>query len=149
MTETGTKNPSANLSSYGLQNVAKVNWNMSQDELIDRTVQLGLGQLTDTGALTVDTGEFTGRAPKDKYAVKDAMTSDTVFWGEVNQPFPEEHFESLRQEVLGYLDKKELYVKDAYACADDKYRLNVRVITELPWLHFLQETCSCARQVMS
>src|SRR5262249_50887941 len=133
MIETGTKNPSADLSAYGFKKVVKANWNPGQDELIDRSVELGLGVITDTEALAVDTGEFTGRAPKDKYIVKDEKTSSTVYWGEVNQSFPEEHFEPLRQEVLNYLSEKELYIKDAYACADPKYRLNVRVISELPW----------------
>lgn len=133
MTETGTKNPKHNLSEYGLKNLSVVNWNWSQDQLIDRTVELKLGEITDSGALTVDTGEFTGRAPKDKYIVNDRTTAETVYWGEVNQPFDEKNFQPLLEELLKHLEGKEVYVKDAYACADPKYRLNVRVITELPW----------------
>lgn len=133
MTETGTKNPKHNLSDYGFKNLNVVNWNWSQDQLIDRTVELKLGEITDSGALTVDTGEFTGRAPKDKYFVKDKTTADTVYWGEVNQPFDEKNFQPLLEELLNYFEGKEVYVKDAYACADPRYRLNVRVISELPW----------------
>ncbi|MEO6166665.1 MAG: phosphoenolpyruvate carboxykinase (ATP) [Chitinophagales bacterium] len=133
MIETGTKNPSADLSVYGLKNVSKAHWNLSQDELIDRSVALGLGTITDTGALAVDTGEFTGRAPKDKFFVKDAKTQDTVYWGDVNIPFDENKFQPLYDKLVNYLGGKELYVKDASACADPKYRLNVRLITELPW----------------
>ena len=133
MTETGTKNPRHNLSDYGFTNLSKINWNWTQDELIDETIRLKLGQLADSGALTVDTGEFTGRAPKDKYIVKDAVTEHTVYWGDVNQPIDENHFEPMLEELRRHLQGKEVYVKDAYACADPSYRLNVRVISELPW----------------
>ncbi len=133
MTETGTKNPKHDLSSYGFKNLGIVNWNWSQDQLIDRTAERSLGEIVDSGALTVDTGEFTGRAPKDKYIVKDAITGNTVYWGEVNQYFDEKNFQPLLEELLNYFEGKEVYVKDAYACADPKYRLNVRVISELPW----------------
>src|SRR6185295_8527255 len=129
MTETGTKNPKHDLSSYGFKDLSIVNWNWSQDQLIDRTVEKGLGEISDSGALTVDTGEFTGRAPKDKYIVKDATTQGTVYWGEVNQQFDEKNFQPLFDELLNYFQKKEVYVKDAYACADPKYRLSVRVIS--------------------
>lgn len=133
MIETGTKNPSANLLAYGLKDVTKVHWNLSQDELINKTVEEGLGVLTDTGALAVDTGTFTGRAPKDKFFVKDAKTANTVYWGDVNLPFDENKFQPLYDKLANYLSGKELYVKDASACADPKYRLNVRLITEQPW----------------
>ncbi len=133
MIETGTKNPKHDLAQYGFRNLSTVNWNWSQEELIDCTAEKQLGQITDAGALTVDTGEFTGRAPKDKYIVKDSITEKTVYWGEVNQPFDEKNFQPLLDELLNHLQGKEVYVKDAYACADPKYRLNVRVISELPW----------------
>lgn len=133
MIETGTKNPTADLSVYGFKDVSQAHWNLSQDELIDRSVALGLGTITDTGALAVDTGEFTGRAPKDKFFVKDSKTHDTVYWGDVNIPFDESKFQPLYDKLVNYLAGKELYVKDASACADPDYRLNVRLITEVPW----------------
>src|SRR5689334_5792260 len=102
MKETGIRNPKHDLSEYGFKNLSIVNWNWSQDELINRTVDKKSGALTDTGALTVDTGEFTGRAPKDKYVVKDSKTSNTVYWGEVNQPFEEKNFQPLLDELLNY-----------------------------------------------
>lgn len=133
MTETGTKNPKHLLSEYGFRNLNIINWNWSQDQLIDRSYEKKHGEITDTGAIAVDTGEFTGRAPRDKYIVKDATTEETVYWGEVNQPFDEQNFQPLLDEILKYFEGKEVYVKDAYACADPEYRLNVRVISELPW----------------
>ncbi len=133
MIQTGTKNPAADLTAYGLKNVSKAHWNLSQDELIDISVALGLGKITDTGALAVDTGEFTGRAPKDKYFVKDSITADTVYWGDVNVPFDADKFQPLYDKIAAHLSTRELYIKDAIACADPAYRLNVRLITELPW----------------
>ena len=108
MIETGTKNPTADLSSYGLKNITKANWNMSQEELIDRSVELELGSITDTGALAVDTGTFTGRAPKDKFIVKDAKTADTVYWGDVNIPFDENKFQPLYDKLVNHLAGKEV-----------------------------------------
>ncbi|MCS6990376.1 MAG: phosphoenolpyruvate carboxykinase (ATP) [Chitinophagales bacterium] len=133
MHELGTRNPAHSIAQYGIRGKHTAFWNLSPDQLIDRTVELGLGTLTSTGALAVDTGEFTGRAPKDKYIVRDAVTDSTVYWGEVNQPFEEKYFEPLLAELLEYLSNRDVYIKDAYACADPAYRLNVRVITELPW----------------
>lgn len=133
MIQTGTKNPAADLAVYGLKNVSKAHWNLSQDELIDISVALGLGKITDTGALAVDTGEFTGRAPQDKFFVKDSITTDTIYWGDVNVPFDESKFQGLYDKLAAHLSAKELFVKDAIACADPAYRLNVRLITEIPW----------------
>ena len=133
MQETGIKNPQANLNAWGLGGVAKANWNLSQTELIEITVKNNLGFLTDTGALAISTGEFTGRSPKDKFIVKDGETTNTVQWGDVNLAFDESKFQPLYDKVVAHLVGKEVFIKDAFACANTKYRLNVRVISELPW----------------
>ncbi len=133
MNESGIKNPQANLSSVGLGNIKTAYWNLSQTELIEKTIQLGQGVLTDTGALAIDTGEFTGRAPKDKFIVKDAKTANTVFWGEVNQPIEEKYFDQLYTKITAYLSGKDVFIKEATACANKNYKLGVRVISELPW----------------
>lgn len=133
MNESGIKNPNTNLSSIGLGNVKNAYWNLSQSELVEKSIQLGLGTLADTGALAIDTGEFTGRAPKDKFIVKDAKTANTIYWGDVNQPVDEKCFDQLYNKITTYLAGKEVYIKDAYACASKKYQINVRVISELPW----------------
>lgn len=132
MQEFGKKNPSANLSSIGL-NVAVAHWNLSPEELTQKTIELGQGELNDTGALCVSTGKFTGRSPKDKFTVKDAITEHSVDWGDVNIPFAPDAFDKLYDKVTAYLGGKEVWVRDAYACADPKYRLNIRVINETPW----------------
>jgi len=132
MQENGKKNPSANLADIGL-NVAIANWNLSSEELTQKTIELGQGELNDTGALCVSTGKFTGRSPKDKFTVKDAITEKSVDWGDVNIPISPEAFDNLYNKVCAYLDGKEVWVRDAYACADPAYRLNIRVVNETPW----------------
>ncbi len=132
MQEFGNKNPSANLADLGL-NVAVAHWNLSPEELVNKTIELGQGELNDTGALCVSTGKFTGRSPKDKFTVKDAITENSVSWGEPNFPMSSEDFDGLYKEVCAYLEGKEVWVRDAYACADPQYRLNIRVVNEAPW----------------
>ncbi len=132
MQEFGKKNPSVNLSDLGL-NVAIAHWNCSPDELVQSALALGQGVLNDTGALCVNTGKFTGRSPKDKFTVKDAITEHSVDWGDVNIPFSPEGFDKLYDKVCAYMAGKEVWVRDSYACADPAYRLNVRVVNETPW----------------
>lgn len=132
MQEFGRKNPSVNLSDLGL-NVGVAHWNISPDELAKTTIALGQGVLNDTGALCVSTGKFTGRSPKDKFTVKDAITEHSVDWGDVNIPLSPEAFDKLYDKVCAYMTGKEVWVRDAYACADPTYRLNIRVINETPW----------------
>jgi phosphoenolpyruvate carboxykinase (ATP) len=115
----------------GIKNRAnQVYDNLSTQELIDLAISTGEGRLTDKGALAADTGEFTGRSPKDKFMVKDELTADTVWWGPVNQAFEPEKFDALLARMCEHLDGKTLFARHAYACADDDYRLNIQVITE-------------------
>ncbi|WP_118974622.1 phosphoenolpyruvate carboxykinase (ATP) [Taibaiella koreensis] len=132
MQEYGLKNASANLTAAGLD-VATAHWNLSPEALTQKTIELGQGVLNDTGALCVSTGKFTGRSPKDKFTVKDAITEHSVDWGDVNIPIAPETFDKLYDKVCAYLSGKEVWVRDAYACADPKYRLNIRVVNETPW----------------
>ena len=133
MKEQGIKSKDANLSSIGLGNVSAAYWNLTPKELIEKTIARKEGVLTDTGALAVDTGEFTGRSPKDKFLVYDNITKDTVWWGDINIKFDPEKFDKLYEKVTNYLSGKEIFVRDCYACAEPKYKLNIRVITETPW----------------
>jgi phosphoenolpyruvate carboxykinase (ATP) len=115
----------------GIKNRAnQVYDNLSTQELIDLAISTGEGRLTDKGALAADTGEFTGRSPKDKFMVKDELTADTVWWGPVNQAFEPEKFDALLGRMCDHLEGKTLFARHAYACADDDYRLNIQVVTE-------------------
>ena len=104
--------------------------NLTPDELIDHALKNNEGKLTDTGALAADTGEFTGRSPKDKFVVKDDITENTVWWGNINQPFESAKFDALLEKVINHYEGKRIYVRDSYACADPKYRMNIGVVTE-------------------
>ena len=133
MTEFGIKSPDANLKSLGLGNVSAAYWNLTPAELVEETIMLGEGMLTDTGALAVDTGEFTGRSPKDKFVVCDAETENSVWWGDINIKFDPDKFDRLYNRVTAYLTGKDVYVRDCAACADPAHRMNIRVVNEIPW----------------
>src|SRR5207237_4111590 len=77
--------------------------------------------------------KFTGRSPKDKFIVYDDVTCNTVWWGDINIKFSSEDFDKLYEKVCSYFQGKTIYVRDSYACADDQYRLSIRVLTETPW----------------
>ena len=120
------------LEQYGIKN-EKVQYQLTSDELHDTTIAKKQGIESSSGALAVNTGEFTGRSPKDRFIVKDDITKDRVWWGNINIPFDADKFQKLYDKVTDYLSEKEVFVRDSYACADDKYRLNIRVINEYPW----------------
>ena len=124
--------PTISLDTIGIQN-ANIRYQLSADQLHKITIQTGQGVETASGALAINTGQFTGRSPKDRFIVKDAITQDQVWWGEVNIPFAPEDFDALYNKLTAYLSGKELFVHDGYVCADANYRLNVRTITETPW----------------
>jgi phosphoenolpyruvate carboxykinase (ATP) len=133
MEDFGKKGKYADLGTIGLKDLGTVNWNLSPSELVEDSIILGEGILSHTGALAIETGEFTGRSPKDKFVVRDANTENSVWWGDVNNEFSEANFEALYEKMKTYLVEKDIYARDAYACADERFRLNIRVITETPW----------------
>lgn len=133
MNEIGLKAQDASVAQLGLGNVEMAYWNLHPSELIEETIVRGQGELTDVGALAIDTGEFTGRSPKDKFVVYDENTKDSVWWGDVNNRFESDKFDALHNRMLAYLGNKEIWVRDAYACADPTYRINIRVVNEYPW----------------
>ena len=120
------------LENYGIKN-ATIHYQLPAQELQHLTIQNNQGVEAASGALAVNTGEFTGRCPKDRFLVKDEITKDKVWWGDINIPFDPDKFDALYAKVVDYLSEKEVYVRDAYACADENYRLNIRVINEYPW----------------
>ncbi|MEP7197587.1 MAG: phosphoenolpyruvate carboxykinase (ATP) [Saprospiraceae bacterium] len=117
----------------GIQESTIVKANLSCDELIDESLRLGLAELSDQDALCILTGEFTGRSPDDKFTVKDELTENEVDWNKFNQAFSKDAFESLFNKVCDYLNSRQIYVQDNFACADLQYRIGVRTIAEIPW----------------
>ncbi|MEN8838940.1 MAG: phosphoenolpyruvate carboxykinase (ATP) [Flavobacteriales bacterium] len=133
MDQLGLVPKTSNLKELGLGNIDTAFWNLTPADLTEETILRGQGVLSDTGALVINTGEFTGRSPKDRFVVCDENTEDSVWWGDINIKFTPENFDKLYGKITAYLTGRDVYVRDAYACADDNYRLNLRVITEFPW----------------
>lgn len=130
----GTKGEKADLeSSIGLKNLGNQFWNLTPSELVEDTIINGQGVLSDTGAIAIETGEFTGRSPKDRFVVCDEKTENAVWWGDINIKFTPEKFDALYNRMKAYLNGKDVYVRDAYAGAVENHRLNLRVVTEFPW----------------
>ncbi len=108
--------------------------NLKVSALVQDTIRDDQGKLSDTGALIINTGKFTGRSPKDRYVVKDEKTKDSVDWGAVNIPISTEVFDDLEARINTYASSMDkIYMRDAYACASRKYRINIKVYTEYPW----------------
>ena len=116
----------------GLRDVNPL-WNLPAIELEEIAIKEGMATRTNQGAITVDTGEFTGRSPKDRFIVKDAVTEKDVWWGNINIPFDSDKFDALYDKVMNYLSGKTVYVRDASACADNRYKLRLRAVNEYPW----------------
>lgn len=123
---------SISLEDMGIEN-AKIHYQLSANELHEKTIALNQGIEISNGALAINTGEYTGRSPQDRFIVKDSITENQVWWGKVNIPFEPKAFDALYKKVTAHLSNKEVYVRDSYVCADPNYRLNVRVVTETPW----------------
>ncbi|MDR7128226.1 phosphoenolpyruvate carboxykinase (ATP) [Algoriphagus sp. 4150] len=111
----------------------KVHVNLPPAELVEIALARKEGKLTSTGALMADTGAFTGRSPKDRYIVLDDKTKESVWWSDINIPFDVEKFSLLMGKMKAFLADKELFVRDAYAGADESYRLKLKVINTKAW----------------
>ena len=122
------------LERLGLSDLKSVRENLSPARLVEESIRRGEARLSATGALVAETGERTGRSPADRFIVETAATRDRVAWGAVNKAFPSEDFGRILDRAAEYIrDLDELYVVDAYAGADPRYRLNVQVVTEWAW----------------
>ena len=130
MIDANTK--SISLNSLGI-NSSKVHYQLSSNELHSITLKKNQGKESSLGAIAINTGEFTGRSPMDRFIVKDAITKDEIWWGDINIPFGSDNFDKLYDKVVSYLSEKEIFVRDSYACADPNYKLNIRVVNEYPW----------------
>ncbi|MDA9968546.1 phosphoenolpyruvate carboxykinase (ATP) [Polaribacter sp.] len=129
---TDLKTKSISLINLGIKN-ATIRYQLTSDELHAITIEKEQGITSSLGAIAVNTGEFTGRSPKDRFIVKDAVTKDEVWWSDINLPFDSQKFDVLYTKVTDYLSEKEIFVRDSYACADENYQLSIRVVNEYPW----------------
>lgn len=111
----------------------KVYYNLSVAELYEHTILKGIGFITSSGALVVNTSPYTGRSPKDKFIVLDKYTENLVWWGEVNKPLERDKFSKILQKAVQYLENKELYKWEGFAGANPNYTLNINFLTESPY----------------
>lgn len=124
------------MNTYGIEKLginapAAVYRNLSPAVLTEKALLRGEGQLTNTGALAVFTGKYTGRSPKDKFIVDSEGVHDTIAWGSVNVPTTRETFNAIKEEMVKYLAGKEVFIFDGYAGANKTYTRKFRVVNEL------------------
>lgn len=132
MLELGNKPENTSVRDLGILD-GKAYWNLNPKELIRISLDKDQARETHLGAIAVDTGEFTGRSPKDKFIVKDSVTESDVWWGSVNAPFDTDKFDQLYIKMIRYFEGKEFFVRDAVACSDWRFRMDIRFINEYAW----------------
>jgi phosphoenolpyruvate carboxykinase (ATP) len=122
------------LADHGIETAGTVHWNLTTPVLYMHALRRDEGVLAHGGSLVVDTGKHTGRSPDDKFVVREPGSEDRIWWGKVNQPIDEDHYEGLRDKVTAYLGARDdLYVVDAFAGADPSHRMTLRVVTPVAY----------------
>ena len=121
------------LSNHGIENLRLVYWNLPMETLYEEAVFHGEGVTAIGGQFVVNTGKHTARAAKDKFTVRESASEEKIWWGQYNQPFSAEKFSGLHERMLDFIQGRDVFVQDVYVGEEDKYRLPVRVVTELAW----------------
>ncbi|MBV8822897.1 MAG: phosphoenolpyruvate carboxykinase (ATP), partial [Ktedonobacteraceae bacterium] len=121
------------LQEYGLTNLGNIYRNLSPAILVEHALARKEAVLAANGTLTAITGLHTGRSPKDKFIVSNAQIATKIWWGDNNYPMSVENFEAVRNSLAAYLQGRDVYVLDAAAGADPRYRMPIQVVTELAW----------------
>ena len=132
MSEIGIRNPSCGIDAAGLITTGKVHYNASEADLCEEAIRRGEARLTAHGALVAETGQHTGRSPKDKFVVRDAATDPHIWWDN-NKAMSPEQFETLLADFQAHAKTCDLFVQDLVGGADEANRLPVRVVTEFAW----------------
>jgi phosphoenolpyruvate carboxykinase (ATP) len=107
--------------------------NLSTAELVEDAIRAGEGVIAAEGPLVVRTGKHTGRSPQDKFIVDEPTTTAKIWWGEVNHPISEAHYDRLRTRLVAYCAEKDLYAQDLLIGADPDHQRRLRVLTETAW----------------
>ena len=129
---TGKFNSDISLSRLGIKGLKSVHYNLNEALLMQHALVREEGKLGIGGTLLVETGEHTGRSPKDKYVVVDEKTEAIVWW-EKNGRMAVPDFQNLYNDILAHMKGKDYFVQDLYACANLDFKLNVRLINEFAW----------------
>jgi phosphoenolpyruvate carboxykinase (ATP) len=130
--ETGVRNSAYGADKFGFKELAELHWNHLEPVLYEHAIRNGEAQLVEGGALCAETGVHTGRSPKDKHTVVDALTENTVWW-DGNRKLSQENFQKLYDDFIAHARGKKLYVQDLYGGADPKHQIKTRVFTEYAW----------------
>ncbi|MGB9640809.1 MAG: phosphoenolpyruvate carboxykinase (ATP), partial [Anaerolineales bacterium] len=121
------------LENHGLKNLNMEYWTLPTPALVERVVSRREGMLAHEGAVVVRTGNYTGRAPNDKYIVNDPQTAELVNWNKINQPLDPERFDQLHLRMTAYFQGRDVFVQDTTIGAHPRYKLPIRIITESAW----------------
>jgi phosphoenolpyruvate carboxykinase (ATP) len=121
------------LDTHGLYNLGNVYWNLPTPALYEQAIRAREGVLSHMGPLVVRTGHHTGRSANDKFVVEEPSSKDQIWWGEVNRPIDEAHFDLVHHRLASYFQMKDVYVQDCFVGADPKYRMPVRIVSEYAW----------------
>jgi phosphoenolpyruvate carboxykinase (ATP) len=134
VTHSSTEPPSTRSSRAGARiRAGKIVANLSTAALYEAAVREGEGLIAADGPLVVSTGTHTGRSPKDKFIVREPSSEANVWWGDVNHPISEEHYDRLRGRLMAYLAERRVYSQDLFIGAHPKHRRSLRVYTETAW----------------
>ncbi len=121
------------LDNHGLYNLNTIYWNLPTPAIYEQALRAREGVLSHMGPLVVRTGHHTGRSANDKFVVEEPGSKEHIWWGEVNRPIDEAHFDLVHHRLASYLQMKDVYVQDCYVGADPHYRMPVRIVSEYAW----------------
>ena len=119
------------LEQLGILNPKAVYRNLEPAQLVEHALRRGEGQLSNTGALCVRTGKYTGRSPNDKFIVDSEGVHDDIAWGKINVPTTQAVFDALYEKIVAYLQNREIFVFDGFAGADTRHTKAFRIVNEL------------------
>ena len=105
-------------------------YNLDSSKLVDMSVSRGETDLRDSGAILLNTSPHTGRAAQDRFLVRNQSSLKDVHWSDVNKPIESGQFDLLMSDVEKHLCRRDLFIVDRYACADDSQRIRVRFVLE-------------------
>jgi phosphoenolpyruvate carboxykinase (ATP) len=130
--QSGVHNGAFGVDQFGLKNLKAVHWNLGTAALYEHALRNNEAELTREGALCAETGEFTGRSPKDKFTVRDSLTDTTMSWS-TNQSITPDQFATLHADFIKHAEGMTLFAQDLHGGADPKFQIKVRVYTEFAW----------------
>ncbi|HEU5017967.1 MAG TPA: phosphoenolpyruvate carboxykinase [Pseudolabrys sp.] len=132
MQESGVRNGAYGADKFGFSGLAELHWNLTEAPLYEHAIRAGEASLVSSGALCAETGHHTGRSPKDKHTVVDALTENSVWW-DGNRKMSKENFDNLLADFLQHAKGRKLFAQDLIGGADPKFQIKARVFTEYAW----------------